>query len=157
MLAPAIEPEGMVGDGDNRDGAEHVAASASNAGVPNNNARKNRCKERDYFHITPAVNGEPARAKCIDCGTQVAFSYGTSVLRKHRNSANCKKKRATIEEATNCPRYCLTLKFCIASLFQYRIMLVSMCRSFYMNVVINLRDAEPSKVLLTLQVLHRNA
>ncbi|CAD6271325.1 unnamed protein product [Miscanthus lutarioriparius] len=124
MLAPAIEPEGMVGDGDNRDGAEHVAASASTAGVPNNNAGKNRCKEWDYFHITPAVNGEPARAKCIDCGTQVAFSYGTSVLRKHRNSASCKKKRATIEEAPNCPRYCLTLKFCIASLFQYRIMLI---------------------------------
>ncbi|XP_066361498.1 uncharacterized protein, partial [Miscanthus floridulus] len=58
MLAPAIEPEGMVGDGDSRDGAEHVAASASTAGVPNNNARKNRCNERDYFHVTPAVNGE---------------------------------------------------------------------------------------------------
>jgi hypothetical protein len=124
MLAPAIVPEDMVGDGDSRAGAEHVAASASTAGISDNNARKNRSKERDYFHITPAVNGQPARAKCIDCGTQVAFSYGTSVLRKHRNSASCKKKRAAVEEASNCPRYYLSLKFCIASLFQYLIMLV---------------------------------
>ncbi|KAG0519081.1 hypothetical protein BDA96_09G233400 [Sorghum bicolor] len=98
MLAPAIEPEGMVGDG-----AEHADPSASTADISANNGRKNRSKERDYFHITPAVNGQPGRAKCIDCGTQVIFSHGTSVLRKHRNSASCKKKRAAIEEVPNCP------------------------------------------------------
>jgi len=74
MLAPAIEPEGMVGDG-----AEHADPSASTADISVNNGRKNRSKERDYFHITPAVNGQPGRAKCIDCGTQVIFSHGTSV------------------------------------------------------------------------------
>jgi hypothetical protein len=102
-LAPAIEPEGMVGDGAT-DGSEQANASANTAGISDNNCRKNRSKERDYFHITPAVNGEPARAKCIDCGTQVVFSHGTSVLRKHRNSASCKKKRAATEETPNRPR-----------------------------------------------------
>jgi len=114
MLPPAIEPEGMVGDG-----TEHIYASASTAGILDNSGRKNRSKERDYFHITPAANGQPARAKCVDCGTQVVFSHGTSVLRKHRNSASCKKKRAATEEAPNCPRYCLpfNFKFCNAAPF----------------------------------------
>jgi hypothetical protein len=116
MLAPAIEPEGMVGDE-----AEHVDASANTAGISDKNGCKNQSKERDYFHITPAVNGQSGTAKCIDCGTHVVFSHGTSVLRKHCNIASCKKKCAVIEEAPNCPRYCLPLKFCIAALFQYRI------------------------------------
>jgi hypothetical protein len=98
-LAHAIEPECMV-----RDGAEHVDASASTAGVLNNSCRKNRSKARDYFHIIPAVNGAPAKAKCIDCGTQVLWGHGTSVLHKHRNSASCKKKRAATQETLDSTR-----------------------------------------------------
>jgi len=74
MLAPAIELEGMVGDG-----AEHVGSCANTAGILDKSSCKNRSKQRDYFHITSAV-GQPVTAKCI-------------------------------EEAPNCPRYCLPLKF----------------------------------------------
>jgi len=40
MLAPATEPEGMVGDGD-RDREEQADASANNTGTLNNSGRKN--------------------------------------------------------------------------------------------------------------------
>jgi hypothetical protein len=117
VLAPPIEPEGMVGDGD-RDETEPIGASSSNSGIPNNSGRKNRSKARDYFHFIPAVDGEPAKAKCVDCGTQVLWGHGTSVLHKHRNSASCKKKRVAIEDTPNRPRYyCLSFKFRIAALW----------------------------------------
>jgi hypothetical protein len=98
MLAPATEPGGMVGHGD-RDGTEQLDTRA-------NRVRKNRSKEWDYFHeLPPTVNGEPRKAKCIDCGTQLTLGHGTSVLHKHRKS--CKEKRSAIEEMPNRrrPRY----------------------------------------------------
>jgi hypothetical protein len=111
MLAPAIEPEGMIGHED-RDGAEQVNTSS-------NRVRKNRSKEWDYFHKLPPppADGEPRKAECIDCRKQLTLGHGTSVLRKHRNS--CRKKRSAIEETPNRPRpRCyLPFKFCIASLY----------------------------------------
>ncbi|WVZ99498.1 hypothetical protein U9M48_044781 [Paspalum notatum var. saurae] len=90
-FAPATVPEVMVGYVD-LGGGEQIDASA-NTGISNNSVRKNRSRERDNFRIVPPVNGQPAQAECIDCGTLVTWGHGTSVLRKHLNSARCKNKR----------------------------------------------------------------
>ncbi|WVZ99487.1 hypothetical protein U9M48_044775 [Paspalum notatum var. saurae] len=90
-FAPATVLEVMVGDVD-LGGGEQIDASA-NTGISNNSVRKNRSRERDNFRIVPPVNGQPAQAECIDCGTLVTWGHGTSVLRKHLNSARCKNKR----------------------------------------------------------------
>ena len=110
MLAPATEPEGMVGDGD-RDREEQADASANNTGTLNNSGRKNRSKVWDYFQIIPSVNGEPAKAKCNCCGRELTWGHGTSALHKHLKS--CNKKRSAIEETPNRPRYYLPFKICI--------------------------------------------
>ncbi|XP_066364113.1 putative disease resistance protein RGA3 [Miscanthus floridulus] len=100
MLAPATEPEGMVGDGD-KDREEQADASANNTGTLNNSGRKNRSEVWDYFQIIPSVNGQPAKAKCNCCGRELTSGHGTSALRKHLKS--CNKKRSVIEETPNRP------------------------------------------------------
>jgi len=102
MLAPATEPEGMVGDGD-RNRAEQADPSANSTGTLSNSGRKNRSEVRDYFQIIPSVNGEPAKAKCNCCGRELTWGHGTSALHKHLKS--CNKKRSAIEETLNPPRY----------------------------------------------------
>ncbi|XP_066361880.1 putative disease resistance protein RGA3 [Miscanthus floridulus] len=99
MLAPT-EPKGVVGDGD-RDREEQADASANNTGTLNNSGRKNRAEVRDYFQIIPSVNGEPAKAKCNCCGRELTWGHGTSALHKHLKS--CNKKRSVIEETPNRP------------------------------------------------------
>ncbi|CAD6271324.1 unnamed protein product [Miscanthus lutarioriparius] len=102
MLAPATEPEGMVGLGDgDRDREEHADASANNTGTLNNSGRKNQSEVRDYFQIIPSVNGEPAKAKCNCCARELTWGHGTSALHKHLKS--CNKKRSAIEETPNRP------------------------------------------------------
>ncbi|CAD6271327.1 unnamed protein product [Miscanthus lutarioriparius] len=100
MLAPATEPEGMVGDGD-RNRAEQADPSANSTGTLSNSGRNNRSEVRDYFQIIPSVNGEPAKAKCNCCGRELTWGHGTSALNKHLKS--CNKKRSAIEETPNRP------------------------------------------------------
>ncbi|WVZ99502.1 hypothetical protein U9M48_044785 [Paspalum notatum var. saurae] len=106
-FAPATVLEVMVGDVD-LGGGEQIYASA-NTGISNNSVRKNRSRERDNFRIVLPVNGQPAQAECIDCGTLVTWGHGTSVLRKHLNSARCKNKRknkcAATEQTLNPQRH----------------------------------------------------
>jgi len=110
MLAPATEPEGMVGDRD-RDREGQADASANNTGTLNSSGRKNRSEMRDYFQIIPSVNREPAKARCNHCGRELTWGHGTSALHKHLKS--CNKKRSAIEETPNRPRYYLPFKICI--------------------------------------------